>query len=49
MNSIKDTAWQLFIEQDNSCAEAVLKGACQLYDLPLSEDLVKVIGSFAGG
>ncbi|MBQ6835427.1 MAG: C-GCAxxG-C-C family protein [Clostridia bacterium] len=49
MNSVKETAYQLFIEQDNSCAEAVLKGACRLYELPLSEDLVKVIGSFAGG
>ena len=49
MDSVKDTARRLFIEQDNSCAEATLKGASELYGLELSDDLIKAIGSFSGG
>lgn len=49
MDSVKDTARRLYIEQDNSCAEAILKGASELYGLTFSDDLLNAIGSFSGG
>lgn len=49
MEDLKEIAHRLYIEEDNSCAESVLKGACELYELPLDENVIKVIGSFSGG
>ena len=45
----KELAKELFIDQNKNCAEAVYLAACERYDLPKSQDALKVAGIFGGG
>ena len=49
MNDIKDTAFDFYINKDNSCAETVIKSACAQFGIEMDESAVKAVGSFSGG
>ena len=49
LEKITEVAKKYFLEQDNSCSEATLKAAAELFEIEIDDKLVKAIGSFSGG
>ncbi|MCC8060803.1 MAG: C-GCAxxG-C-C family protein [Clostridiales bacterium] len=46
---MKSTEYSYYIEQDNNCAESMLRAANDRYNLGLEEESIKLISAFGGG